>query len=201
MGLDMYIYRAKRVSEEDLKAINGMSRDDIDNKFPRALVVTNEDYDDYPSLYTELLPYMSPVNVKNTYIDLVKLKEAYGIPENAYISGEAHENSKISYFFTIPDATEGKRVTLTYEEMEEKFTFERTDEARIVFIKEVFYWRKAYDIQNKFYESHPVENCGYYKVSCDELAEIADKYDENLGCVVDDFVDDEDVAYFYHEWY
>lgn len=201
MGLDMYIYRASRVSEDDLKVMNKLPHGDISDKFPRALIITKEDYKENPTLYAEILPYMSSIQVENSYVDLMKLKKAYNIPEDAYISGRSYDGEKVGYHFTTPKTKKSQRVELTYEEVEEKFTFTQMDDAYIVYIDEVYYWRKAYNIQDEFYAKHPVENCGYYKLSYEEMATIANNFDAGLYGVVEDFVDDEDTAYFYHEWY
>ena len=201
MGLDMYIYRASRVSEENLKVMNGMSRSDIDAQFPRALVITDEDYRENATLYAEILPYMSSIKVDNEYVDLAKIKRDNNIPEDAYVSGQSYDGTKAGYHFTVSGNKESYQVELPYEEMEKNYVFTRTDDARIVYIDEVYYWRKAYEIQDMFYAKHPVENCGYYKLSCDELEAIAKKKDEGVYPLVEDFVDDEDTAYFYHEWY
>lgn len=200
MGLDMYLYRATRVASDDLKVMNGMSSEEIDKMYPRTLIVTEENLKDEPTLYTELLEYMSPITVKNTYVDLLKLKADHNVHADAIIVGESYDGENVGYSFKTPN-DDIKRVSLSYSDMETKYTFVRTDNAHIVYIDEVHYWRKAYEIQDAFYAHRTIENCGYYKLSQEELEAIADKYDTSLYELVDDFPDGVDEALFYHEWY
>jgi hypothetical protein len=213
MGLDMYLYKVKKMKEEAAKVLNNLTSEQIREKYPNALIfgMNNEEE---ARLYEALLPYAQKVMVINRYLNLEKMKKDYDIPNDAYINGEGWTTNEVHYSFYDNASKKSFDVKMTIDELDKKYGFDETDEQYIVKeIEEVYYWRKAYKIQDFFYENHPVENCGYYLTSKDELEDLVDyateievdedDYDNSFDISRIDLVDDdnEEEAIFYHEWY
>ena len=84
------------------------------------------------------------------------------------------------------------------KEIEEKYTIVKSVPHYIWIEEEEAYWRKHYDLQEWFYDSiDGVENCGYYILDADMIAEMNEQFGENVPA--EDPTDEE--ALFYNEWY
>lgn len=182
MGLDIWLFKIRK-TKKDLSNVKTL--DDIRqlglNSFTEKGVKPSYMYDD-------LIPYCVEVMCENDYIDIDKIKKTYGL-EDIY-------SESIGGIYSFVDKN-GKKISLTSDEIKDNFTVTR-QEATYVFEEEnVYYWRKRYDIQDLFYESYQVENCGYTEVDIETLEHIQKEYDE--GLIIPELGDDE--AVFYHEWY
>ena len=87
---------------------------------------------------------------------------------------------------------------ISNKDIEEKYTITESIPHYIWQSNEEAYWRKNYALQDWFYDNlEGVDNCGYYILNADQIAEMNERFGENV--VEDDPTDDE--ALFYHEWY
>lgn len=184
MGLDMYIYRC---SKPDLNPNKVYDSSEI-----FGVVLTEEDLTE--PMYHDLAPYCEKIHVINRYYDMERIRADYGLSEDAWIwcySGKG---------ITIGDKTPaGKRnVEISNEDVETKYTVSKEEIRFVCKCEEEKYWRKAYDIQDFFYEHYPVENVGYYKLSKEVIEEFNKRYPEDTFEAEDAT---ESSALFYHEWY
>lgn len=202
MGLDMYLYRIHKIPQKDLAVFNNKTRDEIEDISPYkgydVLMFGEKEFKAYPTMYKDLEPYMSAINVVNSYVDLVKLKKANKIPLNTSLVGQSIGAKGFSYTFM---AEGGQRydVDFTEKEITNKYVVQKKEKMLVVYGQEVHYWRKAYNIRETFYDYiGNVENCGYYKVSRELMKQI--RYEDETAQSVP-YMDNSREAIFYHEWY
>lgn len=101
-----------------------------------------------------------------------------------------------------PESEGGRHITLTSEEIAEKYTVHE-DERTLVFRREeIAYWRKHYGVQSFFYDAlENVENTGYYLLSEDVLRQFNAASIEKSWDPLPVVAPDDDTALFYWEWY
>lgn len=193
MGLDMYMYRAKKLNEAEVKSLTGKHAQKIAEESDYTYFTKNEVLDD--TELTELMPMLTTVTMKNTFINMEKIRKDNEIPEDARITGSSYSREGDSYIFRN-DSGFDKRVTLSQEELQ-TYLFDADEEYLVCHMEEVAYWRKAYDVQDFIHENieAPILNCGYYEVSRELLDRLYDMGEvEELYC-------EDDEKIFYHEWY
>ena len=190
MGLDMYIYRIRkpqleeRVYTEQEISDMGLSSVEVD-------YATME-----KSLYEQLLPYMTVRNVIGEYINKKKIIKDYNLPKDSFISMLAFHGIELSW--DGEDGSVSGTQFIPQEELDKKYITTKTVPTYIWRTEEEKYWRKHYELQDWFYEKlGNVENCGYYVLDADLIAEMNAKFDEHV--FEEDPTDDE--ALVYHEWY
>lgn len=189
MGLDMWVRRVRKPNLEDREytheELSGMGYSMVSVKG-----VENE-----MSMFEQLLPYTIVRNVLTDYYNKAKMIEDYNLPEDSSIWRYSSEGIEIS---GINENDERVNQFISDKDVEEKYTITKSVLHYIWSEDEEAYWRKAYDLQDWFYARlENVENCGYYILNADLIAELNEKFNEDVS--EDDPTDDE--ALFYHEWY
>ena len=145
-----------------------------------------------------------PLFRRNIYVKILRCTLTWNrIPENASIVGRGYDGTYLSFLFS--DNGTRKEITITPAELNEKYPNKEPSSGACFGCEEVAYWRKAYGLEDKLYESYPraIENCGYYKCNEEMLeamldydSEVDDGYMESYDTFT---TDDSDI--FYHEWY
>lgn len=194
MGLDMYIYRVRKPQLEE----RTYTAEEISNMGFSSVDV--EEVSGEMSLFEQILPYMVVRNVTDKYVNKAKIISDYDLPKNSYLSMSGYDGIKL-------EGTHNNGVIVRQfigrEELDKKYTFEKTVPTYIWRTEEEAYWRKHYDLQEWFYniieDAHDthVENCGYYVLDADMISEMNNRFDEHVP--EEDPTDDE--ALVYHEWY
>lgn len=188
MGLDMWIRRVRKPNLED-KVYT--AKEIYDMGYSMASIHETES----DSSIEQLLPYTVVRNVLTDYYDKEKMIADYNLPKGSSIGMYSSEGIRISGI-----NKDGERVSqfISDKEISEKYTITKSVPHYIWMESEEAYWRKHYDLQDWFYENlEDVENCGYYILNADLIAEMNEEFNESV--VEDDPTDDE--ALFYHEWY
>lgn len=182
MGLDMYLYKARRLNTKELSNIKGKHVQDFEDYS----FFNESDVHDNPLMFEDLMPYMQKVQMMESYYDIVKLKRENNIPENAEIVEQCY-SKEITFCFKWGIAGK-KEVTFGHND----YVITKSEGFYVVELSEVEYWRKEYGIQSEIHKSigKSVENCGYYKLNESTIYRVTDE-DYNGGT--------EDI--FYHEWY
>ena len=188
MGLDMFVYRVKRPKLQD----KVYTTKEIAEK--GLMHVSVEDVKNDMSMFEQILPYAVRRNVVVQYYDVEKMISDYNLPKNSHIwcysynginIGGYENNQKIDQF-------------ISRQEVKEKYTYEKTEPHYLWETEEESYWRKNYNLQEWFYEKlGNVENCGYYVLDAELIAETNRLYNTNIP--EEDPTDDEVLTY--HEWY
>lgn len=194
MGLDMYVYRVRK-PKLDTRVYTAKEISEMGLASANIEEVKHES-----SLLEQILPYTMVRNVTDEYIDKAKIIADYNLPKNSYIGMWAPNGIQIS-------GTDGNgeyvSQFISKSEIDEKYTLTKTMPTYIWKMEEVAYWRKHYELQEWFYDiiedAHDtqVENCGYYVLDADMIAEMNEQFGENVP--EEDPTDDE--ALVYHEWY
>ena len=199
MGLDMYVFKLKKVSQSDLEKVIACGENSyakLRDINPHISCFTiDEDVEEAVEMFKDAMPYLTEVTLKTEYIDLDKVRDDYGVPDDADIVGRRFSgDGSVGITFRFGD--ERCDVNLTDDMIKEKYTKLIPEKCYIVERFECAYWRKAYNLQRDIYAAYDgvIQNCGYHKVNEDMYSLMAD--DINA-----DFSDNEKEALFYHEWY
>ena len=189
MGLDMWIRRVRKPNLED-KEYTAKELYDMNYS-----MVGVEDIENDMSGFEQLIPYTVVRNVLTDYYNKEKMIADYNLPKDSSIGMYSNEGIQISGI-----NKNGERVSqfIGNKDIEDKYTTTKSVPHYIWKESEETYWRKHYSLQNWFYDNlEDVENCGYYILDADLIAEMNEKFNESVS--EDDPTDDE--ALFYHEWY
>lgn len=191
MGLDMYAYSVRRLTDREMLSLEGQNiyalSDDI-------LCFTQENIDAGNSKETrDILPYMRQFTGKITETDYKVLKRDYNIPSDWGLCGIGHHGDIISLRFHYDySGLNSKELTMT------DFEFRKYDHVRelpcfAVYVKEVAYWRKNYELEDALYDAYDgqIQNCGWH---------LANEKMKSLMIGAGASIDHSDTI-FYHEWY
>lgn len=191
MGLDQYLYRVSKIGDGLAKRLEGKNTSDVSGYF-----ILGREYiedEEIQRTFKDLLPYFTKVRMLRTEIDLDRIRRDNGIPQDAYWIDSRHVgNERSEITFALPDGTDK-----TVEWDAQRYTFEEPFDAYVCQKEEVYYWRKAYDVQDYIYDAlkpTDVENCGYYLLSPDIINDMVER-----GFI--DYCFDDSGDIFYHEWY
>lgn len=182
MGLDMYIYEAHKPSAERTR--NAVYREDL-----ASFTFTEVD-----EMVENILPLCAERELIARYLDIEKIKEVNGISKDARVCGSAYYSTFRKWDFK--DGDEIKTVSYTEDELK-NFIIEKKENVYGVFIDEIWYGRKEYEVQHAIHkmfnaEGIIVENCGYYRLTESMVERLNDEY--GLGLPMQDNL-------VYHEWY
>ena len=199
MGLDMYVFKLKKVSPSDLEKVIACGENSFDklrdiNPHISCFNIDESD-EEAVEMFKDAMPYLTEVTLNTEYIELDKIRSDYDIPEDADVVGRRFSgDGNVGITFKFGD--ERRDVNLTDDMINEKYTTVVPEKCYIVERFECAYWRKAYNLQDDIYKAYDgvILNCGYHKVNEDMFSLMAD--DINA-----DFSDTENEALFYHEWY
>lgn len=190
MGLDQYIYRVRKPQLEE----RVYKSEEIDNMSNMHRVLLSDIEDDI-ELIEQLIPYTVIRNVEIQCVNREKLFANYNLPQNSYM---CYMSSWETQYRGTDDNGNIVEATVSYREIEEKYTITKVLPCYIWESEEVQYWRKHYEIQDWIYDKlDNVQNLGYYILDADVIRELNKEFDEHLP--KED--PDEESALFYHEWY
>ena len=184
MGLDMYLYRAKKpalkmgIYSEDDDYISGLIQ------IPKE-EITNP-------MYEELMPFVARIQVAEHRYDTEAISKDYKIGENV------HPISFDSAAITF-SGSNGTTPPIPKETIQSNYTKPVIQTRFVVDIQEVYYWRKAYNVQNLIHNEtdRVIENCGFYRIT-EDVAQKIHNIDSDFSPSI---VNDEEANIFYHEWY
>lgn len=188
MGLDMWIRRVHKPNLED----RVYTTDELRNA--GLSYSLEEELKDEMHLIAQLLPYTIKRNVECQFYDVRKMITDYDLPDDSHIGMYSYDG--VTLYGRRND--EYVQQFVSDERIKEKYTLTKTLPCYIWESEEVQYWRKAYDIQDWFYDRiEGIDNCGYYLLDGELLADLNE--------IIDEYVPVEDPtnehALFYHEWY
>ncbi len=187
MGLDMYIYKAKK----PMLVENTVYEEAEMNK--AGFMLLSEDEMNTPA-FEALKSFAVKVNIMMQELNKEKIRADFDMGENMYESMFCGDN------VTFRDGD--KQCTISTKELKEKYMQSVDRMLYAVELTQIAYWRKEYDLQSQIYEAFEeqdiyVENCGFYALD-DEIAKMICEHDEMQAPAIQD----EDVeTLFYHEWY
>ena len=193
MGLDQYIYRIEKLTEDDKKRI------DQGETTGFSVVELNFPEDE------ELVEYIKDfIYIKDkviAYYSHDKIRKYFNIPDTATFIFSRSDSTSVVWFFK--DKIADKEYKVEPSKVQNKSEVTDTKTVKEVFLKEqeIGYWRKDYKLQDKMHYAcdHPVRNCGYYPLN-KEMIKILLKDRTNIFAR-DDLTSTDNVAVCYLEWY
>lgn len=224
MGLDMYMHKIEKLTENESLAIAGITTSDLRTKYH---YIDKESFDADPDMYSDLIPFVREIPVIETFFDCKACFTERGIVEGDDICGSFCAHDQIGWFFAS-----GAKIEISRQEYE-KYLYEAETLVYVFKSEQVAYWRKYYDLDEfletarivcrtkQFIEENGVppkdediafwktENCGYYMLGLDEklalkkyLAENETENDRgDYHPRWNDLLDDENSVLMYHAWW
>ena len=195
MGLDMYLYTARRLNDGEMDEMSGKNVGEM-YEYGYSVFETNFQSEEEENMYRDILPLCRKITLKTDYVNIKKIAEDNGIEYDHYTMGMWSSNEGYKYYFWKEgDRDNEVSVTVSNEDVEKKYTLTEDVEYYIFDHTEIMYWRKNYELQNKLHELYDgrIENCGYHKVNADMMDAIIEDSPEMVSYETKDV--------FYHEWY
>lgn len=199
MGLDVYAYRIRKVSDEEIKDITSVeevtARGGLE-ALPMATI--NESIANGNTEYRDLLPYLTVKFLDSTCLKIEEFCDALGIKDTDEIVGRSYSADAVSYSIRdVNTENKSRTVSFTKDEFLKGFCETKPVEVGIFEIENVGYWRKNSDLVDRMEEAYgdTITNCGYHEMN-EEMIEI---YEEEAEHPVTDLSDDE--ALFFSIWY
>lgn len=185
MGLDMYLYKATKPS-----LTFGIYRSD-DIYIQSLALIPNDEHNE--EMYSAIKPYMVRIQLESSEYDAEKIAKDYGL------------KGRIGICSISPDGVSfrGENKTTDYipqEIIKKHYSRISLQTVYAVELKQVYYWRKAYDVQDAIHNALDccIENCGYYLIS-DDVADVIKEIDDGFDPEI--VKRESDSCIFYHEWY
>ena len=199
MGLDMYVWKAKKLSAEEGKKVDGARIAEVrENHTIFTDLKRGEDE------LRAIRPYCHQGKVIQSYLDLNKLADDHGITEPLHIGGACY-STEVTYDLYNEKGEHKLTVTMTPKEILDNYSYEKLDDVLVTNpLEEVYYWRKAYDVDEAIRNAcaYTIENCGYYRLTNKMINAIRridhDAY-ESLIEAKENLEPDE--MLFYHIWF
>ena len=193
MGLDMYIYKVKTPTDAQMKEVQKYSWEDLSDKTSLAAIAV-DNFDFYPDHINQLVPYSKKTEINRTCLRYEDIYKHYGMNDREVTT--VHHSKNGICFYLRTNEKEKREVFLSYEEVS-KYETVIKQKVLVYEAEDVYYWRKAYDVQDYFYENFAVDNCKYVEISVEDLENIRECYDEDVP--IPTLGEDEHL--FYYEWY
>ncbi|MDO4647174.1 MAG: hypothetical protein Q4B26_00890 [Eubacteriales bacterium] len=190
MGLDMYAYAFKKLSEDRANEISKLHTLD---EFPKDIfyMLVSKDAFENDSMYRDLDDMMDHTEVEERFYSEKRMRDLYSIPENWYVSGTEHDNAgNFEVWYTNPTENEEKHIRI--EAGDERCIEKIPCSVYFCQYRNLGYWRKNNELDEKLEElyGNEFENCGFYCMN-DAMLAAADISPESIA-------DDEKA--FYHLW-
>lgn len=223
MGLDMYMRKVRKLNEAEISFFDGIDIRQRDSLPPDFTWISKEDFDSDPEMHSDLLPYVTQVNVIDEFFDWKKCWKDYKVNESEQIIGRAYGSNNVRFSFA-----NGQKIELTNEEYN-KYVYSAETTIYVWKSTEIDYWRKYYElddfIASIIFENNYnrlmkeatqrgcpptqeeidrccMENCGSYELSIQDRQKIK-KWLQEHGeeSAKKDYWDDESINVFYMAWW
>lgn len=205
MGLDMWVYKAHKLTTNEVKLINGKTRVEADNIIPYVTIFDTPKDDEERLGLRDIMPFCRTIKVINEYWDVEKIKETVG--------ANKEDDCFIWYIHYLSLDLVDLKVTITEPSGEnyvkelinincDDYTLCKEEDAYAVVLEEIAYWRKNYQLREELQDEYAVNglggliNCGYHKINNGMMKVLRALDDEGRfkGMRLTNNL-------FYHEWY
>lgn len=201
MGLDMYLNRVTRLTDDEKKLVAENDDKTVENSFTEFVLTGINGNPIYiKGEIDDIMPFMHVIDVPKKYWSETRLKRHFGIPDGAYRVSEqySHEGNVWTYKLY------GKYFSVVFNDIKDnvdEFVDTHIVKCGYFKISEVAYWRKEYDLDNMLCKAYDGEvmNCGYHKLN-DEMRKIILEHEAGK-LTAHDIEDTEDSVVCYHQWY
>jgi len=191
MGLDMYAYRVRKLTDKELAKTEGRDMKNVGENvlcIPTEEIVKSKD-----GSLTDLIPYMRPLHATKTETDFDQIKRDYDVPDDWELCGCSYNGRIATFRFCGNGDWENLKVVNIHHQKCEEYERTRTLPCMAVYYEQVAYWRKEYLLEDALYEAYDGEiiNCGFHLAN-EKMKHLMLKYKASF---------DPDDTIFYHEWY
>ena len=219
MGLDMYMKKVEKITEQEKMFFEGLDISDYNNILYGCTFMHKEDFDYDAEMHSDLLPYVTVVSAIDKLFDWEKCWEDHGIEKDDDVVGRSYGMGHMHYSFAS-----GKSIDMGQDEYE-KYLYEKDVEIYVWKQEEVDYWRKYYALMDFIEEtrikhkkeefdrlgktpteedkkSWIIENCGHYEISIEERRKIRNFLLKNGDDSANkDYLYDEEAHIFFLAWW
>lgn len=211
MGLDMYLYKANKISEEDRKSLTGVLRSNIEQsgKFEDLFCISKSeaffDGEKIKSGLDAIINFCDEITMKDTFINYEQFLKEYDLPTHYSLLdyGIKGDEEKKEFVFIYLDTINNcnKEVTIPYDEFNEKYIYEDSETFYVCYLEEIGYWRKESQLRRLIHSllDTDVENMGYYRLD-EKIIYHINEYDRRHNYEYK-FSCNNGETLFYHEWY
>ena len=207
MGLDQFIYRMRRLTDSEISKIEGKNTNDIDDILESNVCIIESDAES-DILLSGANKVFRSVSLLNDEVDWKALYKSHGIEGDVSWSGMRGGDNPGETLLYLRPIIDGElnydedpiKLIVTDTETHETFKIVNEHEYYVADNEgELYYWRKAWDIQEALADVvGDIENCGYYvldKEALDLIREMDKEFDLSLdGLGEDEFL-------VYHPWW
>ena len=204
MGLDQYVFKIKKIREEDKEKIDRAKTIDqlIQDGFNAVYV------EDYRAMTNFVEPYVYKTRIMEDFDERILYELGYldaDFQEDVYRINAFHFNVPKDGLITV--SIGGSYTDMTDEKVISAERFKKIGKEceRDIYVyrcSNAYCWRKDYEI-SKWFRNHigqPVENCGHYAVDEGVVYAAVDR-DRDFMEVLDPTPLDADEIYAYFEWW
>lgn len=197
MGLDMYLKRITRLTDEEKKYADEADYETLDGEYCLFRLGDDGEPDTADNGLDDVMPYLHVVKKGVKCIDFKKWFEKEGIPQDARFGMSAVGVGERWWMFHANGQDYRLDWMALTDKEREELTVTETRTYGVCKMDEVAYWRKSYSLQEALCNACDVavENCGYYRLN-DEIREVL----RENGCD-EDLHETDDSIVCYHEWY
>lgn len=192
MGLDAYIFRIERPTEEELKKLSDLSLSEINDLGYN--YIEAEAFERNLDLYQSVIWHARRITAKNKGFNQGDCFKAHGIDiTQPYRSHKAGEGMVVFL--------KTKTITLTKEDIE-PYTYWEDCDIYVFKLETLAYWKNDFEINDFFMLRTDIDNCGYYSLEPEDREELK-KFLQKRG--EEDFdtsvLDNYDMDLFYYAWW
>ena len=201
MGLDMYLNRVTRLTDDEKKLVEENEDKTVGNSFTEFVLTGINGNPIYiKGEIDDIMPFMHVIEVQKKHWSETRLKRHFGIPDGAYRVSEQYSHEGNVWTYKLDD----KYFNVVFNDIKDnvdEFIDIHVVKCGYFKISEVAYWRKEYDLDEMLCKAYDgeVRNCGYHKLN-DEMRKIILEH-ESGNIAECDIEDTEDSVVCYHQWY
>ena len=179
----MYVFRMRRLSQNQLNELEGLTLDYIEAKYPSCITVPEDKVKEYgKSAFADLLPYMGKIRYKTLQLNEGAIKRELGLPEHFRLKSYTQNIETKEWKLVWHDRNDLNNTDNMIEMSipNHKITRHWLIGLSAIYIadrEKVGYWRKMYSIRDELHKAtkKKIENSKYYKVN-KEMCKLLVRY-------------------------
>lgn len=185
MGLDMWVFKLKRLSEEEIgeNRYRGTKADIFWNVF----CLSKTDFDENPEMFKDIMPFTTIESLLDSTCRYDLMKKDYSIPQSAQLVSISNRPCEMEFGFADNDA-KYPPVCISHDRLE-GYTEYHLRPYYLVHKEEIQYWRKEYGLQDKLYELYQKQ----YAIRKQIIDYLLNNFDINFSSIKPVSLDDKEI--------
>ena len=173
MGLDMYVYKMRKLSDREAQEINGLTFSGLKGINKNYIAFSEKEMVELgKTLYADVKPFLTAITYKSTTVKQKELRRDRKLASQMVLgSCDYYEDKRewILYWFDKENPNNEDsmyRMVLTKDQME-KYLAYNPSTLYVVERQEIGYWRAQHELRERVHKAtqKKIENCGYYAVN------------------------------------